>query len=202
MKIMIDLDNVLFKCNSIPYILGNKLFTMTTFKKPLRYKTIDKEVAKNYKNLLFFFKFCNKKHLKELENSVSIINNWYNQGHEIHFVSSRPNLKSIQKETVDWLEEQKVNYDSLIFSCTNKPRFCQRNNFDIIIDDSLSNCIYSSTLNINAIWLTPKNKFGLYKYIPLYKMHYAINWNQVDSFVQEIYNKSLVNLDENYELLQ
>jgi len=187
---MVDLDKVVFNCKSIPYDLGNKFFTVSSFTKPLKYKTVNVEVAKSYKNRLSFFRFCNIKHIKEIENSIEILKKWNSQGFEIHFVSSRPYLKSFQKITVDWLLNNYIAFNSLVFSCTNKYKFCLKNNFNVIVDDTLVNCLYTSFMNIDAIWLTSQK----HKMIdtPLNKkLHIATSWKEIDAIIQQLNQKTL-----------
>ena len=64
-----------------------------------------------------------------------------------------------------------------------------------MVDDTLSNCIYSSMLDINAIWLShKKHKFP--KDVNLSKIHLASNWSDVNQFVQDIYNNHINNLSD------
>ena len=112
MNIMIDLDKVVFDCNSIAYNFANRYFTTSTINRKLRYKIVDAEIARHYKNKLSFLKFCNTEHLTPVDNSVKIIKKWKNEGHSIHFVSTRPYIKSFQKMTLDWFDKNNINFDS------------------------------------------------------------------------------------------
>lgn len=192
---MIDLDRVVFDCKSIPYAFANRFFTVSSINRQLKYQIVDTELAKQYKNHLSFFRFCNKNHLIALDHAVKTLKKWNNQGFNINFVSCRPNLKSLKKLTADWLEEQDLKYNSLIFCCTNKPRFCHHNNIDIIIDDTLTNCINSTMFNINAIWVTkrPEEIKKLDIDIPLYT---ANNWQSIDNIVQKVYKNNITKYNE------
>ena len=151
---MIDLDRVIFNCKSIPYTIGNRFFTLRSLKTKLKYYQVSPEIAINYKNKLSFLRFCNKNHLKPVTDSIKYLKNWHTLGIEIHFVSCRPKLKSFQKAIVDWLTEQNIHFDSLVFSCSNKAKYCYENKMDVIIDDTITNCINSLLLGIHSIWFT------------------------------------------------
>ena len=187
---MIDLDRVVFNCKAFPYNLVNSIFTASSINKPLRYHVVDTELAKQYKNKLSFLRLFNKHYLVALEDSIKTLKMWNQQGFSLNFVSSRPNLKSLKKLTTEWLEEQNIEYDSLIFSCTNKPIYCFKNKFDIIIDDTLTNCIYSTMYNMQSIWVTKNEKQSrsIDYDLPIYR---ATNWKEINKIVQSLNNKKL-----------
>lgn len=184
MKIMIDLDRVVFDCPSLVFNLANDFFTKTHFNKPLKYKIVDAEKAKKYFNTLFFVKLSHAKNLIQVDNSVEILQKWNKQGFNIHFVSYRPNFKSLQKSTVEWLEQNNISYNKLIFACTNKPRYCKLFNFDVMIDDTLENCKGAKRLGIKPIWLrnyhnSTHNDFSE-------SIFNTYSWNEVDEYVQKL----------------
>lgn len=182
MKIMIDLDRVVFDCPSFTSWLGNLIFTKTTPNKKLKYSIVDKVLAKKHQNPLFFLKSTHSENFEPIDNSIEILKLWNTQGFDIDFVSSRPNLYSLQKATVLWLENNNIEYNNLIFACTNKAKYCKENDIDIIIDDTTDNCINSANLGITAIQLL--NAYNKKTIKNTNKIHLANNWNNINDFVQ------------------
>ncbi len=185
MKIMIDLDRVVFDCPSVLSRLGNFLFTKSTLYKTLKYNIVDAERAKSSFNTLFFLKITHWQYLQPIEDAINILKLWNKQGFTLHFVSSRPNLNPLKKSAVEWLEYYNINYSSLIFACTNKPLYCLFNKFDVIIDDTLKNCTNANRLGINSIWL--QNKFNeKYACLKPNGVFTTKTWFNINKIVQKI----------------
>ena len=193
MKIMVDLDRVVFDCPSFTYFLGNLLFTRSNQRRPLKYKVVDAEKAKNAINSLFFLKPTHIKNLVEVNNAVEILKLWNKQKIEIHFVSSRPNLKSFQKVAVEWLAKNKIAYDKLIFACNNKPKYCEENDIDIMIDDTIENCINSAYLGIIALWFRTKNNKNI-NYYPEFIFPVS-HWKEINKYVQIFFGNTKGNIN-------
>jgi len=191
---MIDLDRVVFDCPSFVFNLANDFFAHPYINKPLKYKIVNAEKAKKSFNSLFFIKLSHAKNLKQVDNSVEILQKWNKQGFNIHFVSSRPNLKSLQKSTVEWLETNNIKYNKLIFACSNKPEFCKNFNFDVIIDDTLSNCQGAKGLGITPVWIRTIHNSCQHDFSE--SIFSAYNWNEVDSYIQKL-NESLQTKEDN-----
>ena len=138
----------------------------------------------DYFNLMFFSKLSHKENFKEVENSMEIIKKWQTQGHEIEFVSSRPNIKSFYKPIIAWLKEKGMNFSNIKIACSNKAIYCKLNHFDVMIDDSLKNCACSSRIGIKSIWL--KNKYNQnikHEDIPN-EVFCAHSWRSIDNYIQ------------------
>jgi len=186
MKIMIDIDRVIFDCPSVLASLGNLIFRDTNEGRKLSYKEISADTTMDYFNLMFFSKLSHKENFKEVENSIDIIKKWQSQGHEIEFVSSRPNIKSFYKPIIAWLKEKGVNFSNIKIACTNKAIYCKLNHFDVMIDDSLKNCENSSRLGVHSIWLKTKyNKNTNPDTIPQSVLH-ANSWSNIDNYIQSL----------------
>ena len=181
MKIMVDLDRVVFECPSFMFWIGNKIFTKSHLDKELYYHIVDADKAMGYRNTLFFLKMSRSKNFNQIDKSVEILKKWNNQGLDIHFVSSRPKFKAFQKATVEWLKEKNINYSNLVFNCTNKPLFCKINKFDYIIDDTYKNCEGSFRLGINPIWVRTRQNKNIKneRNIPE-----AYTWETIDNIIQ------------------
>lgn len=188
---MIDLDKVVFDCLSFTYWIGNKYFAKSSDTPNVTYKKINREEAKNSINVLFFMKVSKPKNFKPVGNCIEILKSWNNLGFEIDFVSSRPNLKSLQKAAVLWLEQNNIQYENLIFACNNKPRFCLQNTYDFMIDDIIDNCIMSANIGNETIWLNLNDN----KDIPnIPKLQIANNWDEINNIVMQ------KNLSQNKEI--
>lgn len=197
---MIDLDRVVFDCPSFIYWIGNILFTKTHLDNKLTYNLIDTEKVSGYTNLLFFIKMSHSKNYTQVDNSIEILKKWNNQGFNISFVSSRPNFKSLQKATVEWLKENDIKFDDLIFTCTNKPVFCKINNFDVMIDDTLDNCIGAKKLDVTPIWV--RTKFNIDEVDFPKDIFNTSSWTEIDAFVQSLYSQNSfdsININSNEE---
>ncbi len=190
MKIMVDLDRVVFDCPSFIYWIGNAIFTKTSLANKLTYNLIDVKKTSGYTNLLFFVKMSHAKNYTQVDNSIEILKKWNNQGFDISFVSSRPNFKSLQKATVEWLNQNDIKFSDLIFTCTNKPLFCKINKFDVIIDDTLENCVGAQKLDITPIWVRTKYNEDITNYPN--EIYNTSSWTEIDDYIQQIYNNKQI----------
>lgn len=187
MKIMIDLDRVVFDCPSISYFLGNLLFAKNNTNRTLKFHLVDTKKAKQAKNNLFFLRSTHVKNFNQINNSVEILKKWNMQGFDIYFVSTRPKLKSLQKVVVEWFEKNDINYNSLIFACTNKAKYCKDKKIDVMIDDTYENCLNAAYKGIIPLWLrTDYNKNHLYDPELVFSVQ---NWNEIDNYIQFIFDK-------------
>ena len=185
MKIMVDLDRVVFDCPSAVFLLANHLDKKASKSNPLKYVEVDSEEAMNYSSALSFFQLFNDKVLVEVEGAVKTLQNWNKQGFEIHFVSSRPNLKPMKRATVKWLKKNNIDYSKLIFACSNKAEYCKAHHMDAMVDDNYQNCKNTRNEGIPAIWLVNKHNRYDASYFAS-KLNIATDWNEIDTFMQSI----------------
>ena len=193
---MVDLDRVVFDCPSLIFTIGNKIFAKTHEDSELNYLEINESVAMNYFNSLFFLKMSHAKNFHPVGNSVEVLKKWFDQGFDIYFVSSRPKFKAFQKATVEWLRNHGINYHKLIFSCSNKARFCALHDIDLMVDDTFENCDNSAKLGIPAVWV--KTKYNQNETHSVRgKVYNTDSWNKIDMYAQGIYkNKYLLSRGE------
>ena len=180
---MVDLDRTVFDCPSIVYYFGNMTFSDSNLDNELKYATVDREKSRKYLNLLFFLKMSHAKNFVPVDNVVEILDKWHKQGIEVSFVSSRVNYKSFQKATAEWFEMYNIKYSDIVFGCNNKALYGVINNFDMIVDDTLKNCMDCRKLGITPIWIRTKYNSSITDY-PKDMLHTS-SWDMVDSFVQE-----------------
>lgn len=183
MKIMVDLDRTVFDCPSIAYYFGNISKGESNLQNDLKYIKVDEEKSRRYLNLLFFLKMSHAKNFTEVDKSVEILKKWHSQGIEFSFVSSRPNYKSFHKATVEWFESRGIDYADIIFSCNNKALYGKLNHFDMIVDDTLKNCLDCAKVGIMPIWIRTKYNETETNF-PKDLLH-TKSWDFVDSVVQQ-----------------
>ena len=185
MKIMVDLDRVVFDCPSPVFILANHLNKKINKTQPLKYVEVDEKESMNYSSSLSFFQLFNDEVLVEVDGSIKTLQNWNKQGFDIHFVSSRPNLKPMKRATVKWLKKNNINYSKLIFACSNKAEYCKQNKIDVMVDDNYKNCKDARSEGIPAVWLVDKfNRYDATYFAS--KLNIATNWHEINNFVQSI----------------
>ena len=178
---MVDLDRTVFDCPSIAYYFGNMAFGETNLENELKYVVVDREKCRKYMNLLFFLKMSHAKNFTPVDKVVEVLNKWYNQGIEVTFVSSRVNYKSFQKATVEWFENHGIKYTDIVFECNNKALYGKINHFDMIVDDTLKNCMDCEKVGITPIWI--RTKYNSEINAPQ-GMRHTNSWDMVDRIVQ------------------
>ena len=185
MKIMVDLDRVVFDCSSLVFTLAHIIDKKSSKTNTLKYVEVNSEEAMRYPSALSFFKIFNDKSFTEIKGASKTLRNWHKQGFDILFVSSRPNIGALKRATVRWLNKREISYSKLIFSCNNKAEYCKQNNIDVMIDDNYKNCVNTTERGIPAIWLMNKhNEYDLT--FSVGRLHLARNWRDIDNFVQAI----------------
>lgn len=156
-KIGIDLDKTLFRCNSLVYILLNKI----NFNKgrKFKYKEIDPKGIYKGKTVNKVFKFLNPNKYITYIDAVKTINELHEHGYKIYFVSNRPSLKPIISLTVDSLKKFGVKYDKLVLGCNNKAEYIKQEGINYFIDDIalICNSVITRT-DAKPLWFTPKIK--------------------------------------------
>lgn len=155
MKIGIDIDNVITKTFSktLEYIekcdnkeeLLNNIKAITTGDNSV--KCVDVFYKKN--SLKVF------EQAELMEGAKENIDRLLEDGHEIIIITLRGDklqeYKGSEKITLDYFKKYDIKYNKIIFSSIDKVKDCKENNIDILIDDSVSNCIKAEKEGINAI---------------------------------------------------
>jgi len=119
-------------------------------------------------------------------NAVEVINKLKSDGHKIIFITSRgeESGKGATEITLKYLENNKVPYDNIIFSATDKAKACIENNIDIMIDDSIKHCEDVEKTGIKAILFTSminKDKNA--------SLQRANNWKELEEKINEFSRK-------------
>ena len=113
------------------------------------------------------------------ENCVEVINKLHNDGNGIYIITARdkefheyPYLQS-----KEWLEKNLIYYDKLIVNARDKGKVCIENNIDLLIDDSISNCLNVDNLGIDTIIIGNKNDRGIKN---------INNWQEIYEYIKKI----------------
>ena len=112
------------------------------------------------------------------ENCVDIINKLHNDGNEIYIITARDNEfhEDPYKQSKEWLDKNHIYYDKLVVNARDKGKACLENNIDLLIDDSISNCLSVNKLGIKAITIGNENNG---------KIINANNWNEIYNYIKE-----------------
>lgn len=106
----------------------------------------------------FFDRYINEicKNVTVKEEAENVIKELLKYGHEIIFITSRgeKRFKGTEKTTLEYLKAHNIEYTDIIFNSFEKQIDCQKNNIDIMIDDSVKNCELVRKNGIKAILYT------------------------------------------------
>lgn len=167
MKVAIDIDNTLLRCKSLLYKIASKLEQKGSFKLSNTPIEISHDESKNFSNEkkhIIFGALGNIDKYEEIDGAVETINKLAESGHQIVFLSNRPNIRLLNNIVLTWLENKKVKYDFVIINCGNKVEFCKKHGVDLLIDDSVRNCVEAQKNGISTILFgKPEN----YNYVDL-----------------------------------
>lgn len=148
MKIGIDIDGVL--TNDDDYILDHAIKycyenNINSYVDPTRYETKkfdwNNETLDDYRSK-YFYNYCKNEPARRFASEV--INKLHQEGNEIYIITGRykghedstsgEEMRNIVKE---WLKNNKIYYDNLIFiDAFKKVEYIKQNNIDIMIEDS------------------------------------------------------------------
>ncbi len=150
MRIGIDIDGVLTDFEKWQLDVGSKFF--------LKYnKNIvvpggyDSDVVFNVTKKMdsefwneYLYDYAQNEPARKFSNEV--IDKLRKKGYEIYIITARYLTdknndlgKEMRKIVKDWLKNNKINYDKIIFSPEDKLEICKENNIDIMIEDKVEN---------------------------------------------------------------
>lgn len=153
MRIGIDIDGVLTDIEQWQIDCGSKYFNKEVIN-PEGYEiseifgVSDELDSKFWKEYLYDYvtKEPSRKYASE------VIKKLKNEGNEIYIVTARyltdkdtDEGKQMREIVFNWLKEQKIYYDKVVFSSEDKLKTCLDNNIDIMIEDKVENINNVST---------------------------------------------------------
>lgn len=161
MKIAIDLDQTIFYCDSLAYNIANKFFQLES-KKSLKYSNLNTSFEEPnsllYKIIVSNFNVCNYNKYKEVNGSTRAIRYLLSQGHELYYLSKRPNRKIFTNVVYKWFVEHDIPIENVILNCSNKGGFCKLINVDVLIDDFQKTCDFAVKSGIKVFKFDFKEK--------------------------------------------
>ncbi len=131
------------------------------------------------------------KSLKTIDKAPDYINKLKTEGYGIYIISGRDNgeYSDAHKMTVDWLENNKIEYDKLILTNSKnsleKANICLENDISIMIDDSVRILVEAQNRGITTLLMdTNYNR----KEEGLQRVH---NWKEIYEFVKDFHREKL-----------
>ena len=120
------------------------------------------------------------------ENCVEVINKLHNDGNEIYIITARDKEfhEDPYLQSKEFLDKNSIYYDKLIVNARNKAMACIENNIDLLIDDSISNCLNSDNFGIDTITIGNKNNRGIKN---------VDNWEEIYDYIK---NNNIVKIIE------
>ena len=98
----------------------------------------------------YLYEYVTKEPSRKFANEV--IKKLKEQGNEIYIITARyltdrdtEDGKKMKKIVLEWVEEQNIIYDKIIFAPEDKLQICLENNIDIMIEDKVANIEKIST---------------------------------------------------------
>ena len=126
------------------------------------------------------------------ENCVEVINKLHNDGNEIYIITARDKEfhKDPYLQSKEWLEKNSIYYDKLIVNARDKGQACIENNIDLLIDDSISNCLNVDNLGIDTIIIGNKNDRGIKN---------INNWQEIYEYIENHNIIKIIQYQEKYK---
>lgn len=83
-------------------------------------------------------------------------------GHKIYLITARFDVLDglIKQITLEWLEENGIEYDELIFDAQDKLKKIKEKNIEILIDDAVTNCTQVSEAGIKTYIMDSMQNHG------------------------------------------
>lgn len=134
-------------------------------------------------------------HLKVVDEAKEYIHQLKNFGYEIYIISGRDNgeYKDPYGMTVNWLEQNDIEYDQLIltnaYHKSEKAKICEDNNISILIDDSIETLLEAAKINIIGLLMNTKYNQNNHD---LKRVH---SWKEIYDFIINEGTKKNVILD-------
>ena len=113
-----------------------------------------------------------------------VLERWRAAGIEVIVLTSRVAewFGNPEKLSRDWLEKRHIPYDGLVASCADKGAYCAQNNIDILIDDSVEQCLSAQEKGVYAVLAVSRATLERAR-----EVHYGgANWKQIDGAVAHI----------------
>ena len=117
------------------------------------------------------------------EFAKEVINKLRKEGNKIYLITARFELPNcnIKQITIDWLKENEIEYDEIIFNAQDKQKVVKEKNIEIFIDDAIPNCKAVSEVGVKTYLMNSMENQG-YE-IPNVKRVYS--WIHTEQEIQK-----------------
>ena len=125
-----------------------------------------KEIMKGNISNLDVLAFCSENYVdvykivKIKENAREVMQRLLNAGDEVYFITARGErmgfFKGAEDATLNFLKENDVKYNEIIFGAMDKAKVCLENKIDLFIDDSVEHCEDVNKAGIKSIVFTSR----------------------------------------------
>lgn len=153
-----------------------------------------KDIMKGNPSTPEVIEFCMETYLevfqrvKLKDNAREVIRELLNKGNEIYLITARGEklkfFKGSEKVTKEFLNDNNIKYDKIIFNAVDKAQLCVENQIDLMIDDSVEHCEDVKNVGIESVVFTSE----VNKNIPT-TVERVNNWLELESKLHEILNK-------------
>ena len=95
--------------------------------------------------------------------AIKYLQKLHDEGHKIILITARweTDIFDVVKRTEEWIKTHNVPCDKLIINAENKLIACEKENVDLFIDDSFSNCQMVSESGIKSFLMDARANKGL-----------------------------------------
>lgn len=188
MRIGIDIDDVITNTSETieEYVMQHKNSN--------KIQEHMKEIMKGNPSNPEVIEFCIETYIevfqrvKLKDNAKEVIQKLLDEGNEIYLITARGEnlefLKGSEKITKEFLEDNNIKYNKIIFNAINKAQLCVDNQIDLMIDDSVEHCEDVKDIGIESIVFTSEVNKNISTTVERVN-----NWLELESKLHEILNK-------------
>ena len=191
MKIGIDLDGVVFDSEK-DYRVYSELYDLLELKRNSKINERELAFQKRFKwseeEIADFFQKYQKKIVEEsnyMPGAKMVLSMLKEEGHELLIITARG---TVNEKVIEWTEKRFKNDNMNIFNKTyykvvNKEEICKKENIDVMIDDSNSNCKKISESKIKTIYLKAAPSYDMEENEYLKVLY---NWGEIYRYIKDL----------------
>lgn len=191
MKIGIDLDGVVFDSET-DYRVYSELYDLLELKRNSKINERELAFQKRFKwseeEIAEFFQKYQKKIVEEsnyMPGAKMVLSMLKEEGHELLIITARG---TVNEKVIEWTEKRFKNDNINIFNKTyykvvNKEEICKKENIDVMIDDSNSNCKKISESKIKTIYLKAAPSYDMEENEYLKVLY---NWGEIYRYIKDL----------------
>jgi uncharacterized HAD superfamily protein len=120
-----------------------------------------KEIMKGNISNPEVLEFCSENYVKVYkvvklkEHAKEVMQRLLEDGNEIYFITARGEqrgyFKGAEEVTLEFLKDNGLKYNKIIFRAMNKAKVCLENKIDLLVDDSVEHCEDVSKVGVKSI---------------------------------------------------